>query len=55
MLTQSQINKALRLARGNMQPLLDHRKPFSIGWCAAFMQWGRLHVVQRACIAEDRS
>jgi hypothetical protein len=54
-MTPSQINKAARRARGNVQSLLDHRNAFTIGWCAAFVQWGRIHVVQRAHIAEVRS
>ena len=47
-MTPSQINQAIRRARGNVQSLLDHRNAFTIGWCAAFVQWGRIHVVQCA-------
>ena len=55
MLTQSQIKAAHRRARGNVQSLLDHRNAFTIGWCAAFVQWGKIHVIQRAHLAEVRS
>jgi len=51
-MTPDQIKQATRRARGNVQSLLDRRNAFTIGWCAAFVQWGRLHVVQRARLAE---
>ena len=54
-MTKTQIDEALRRARGNVQSLLDHRNAFTLGWCAAFVQWDRLHVVQRAHLAEVRS
>lgn len=54
-MTPSQIKQAARRARGNVQSLLDHRNAFTIGWCAAFVQWGRVHVVQRVHVAEGRS
>ena len=41
-------NKDVRRARGNVQLLLNHRTAFTIGWCAAFVQWGRVHIVQHA-------
>ena len=31
-----------------VQPLLDSRRAHTIGWCAAFVQFGAMHVVQRA-------
>lgn len=31
-----------------VEPLLTHRNTHTIGWCAAFVQFGRLHIVQRA-------
>ena len=56
MLTQSQIKAADRRARGNLLAVFTERKnAFTIGWCAAFVQWGRVHVVQRAHIEEVRS
>ena len=56
MLTQSQIKAATRRARSNLLAVLtDRRNAFTIGWCAAFVQWGRVHVVQRAHLAEVRS
>ncbi len=49
MLTQAQIDKATRHARSNLlNGLCVHRNAFTIGWCAAFVQWGRIHIVQRA-------
>jgi hypothetical protein len=54
-MTKAQIARAAKRARGNVQSLLDHRNTFTIGWCAAFMQWGRIHIVQRAHIGEGRS
>jgi hypothetical protein len=54
-MTKAQLRKAVQIARGNVQSLLDHRNTFTIGWCAAFMQWGRIHVVQLASLAEGRS
>jgi len=51
-MTPAQISKAAQRARGNVQALLDHRNAFTIGWCAAFVQRGRLHVVQRVHLAE---
>lgn len=48
-LTQSQIEAATRRARGVVSSvLLPHRNTFTVGWCAAFVQWGRVYVVQRA-------
>lgn len=56
MLTQSQIESVTRRVRLVVSTvLLSHRKTFTIGWCAAFMQWGRVHVVQRAHLPEVRS
>lgn len=54
-MTPNQINQAARRARGNVQVLLDHRTAFTLGWCAAFVQWGRVHVVQRVHLTEGRS
>jgi hypothetical protein len=55
MLTDSQIQDATRRARAVVSAVLvEHRNEFTIGWCAAFVQFGRIHVVQRACLAEDR-
>ena len=54
-MTKAQIAKATQRARGNVQSLLDHRNAFTVGWCAAFVQWGRIHIVQRANIVEGRS
>jgi len=49
MLTQSQIKAATRRARAIVSSVLvEHRNAFTIGWCAAFVQWDRIHVVQRA-------
>ncbi len=48
-LTQIQIDTATRCARAIVSSVrLSHRNAFTLGWCAAFMQFGRLHVVQRA-------
>lgn len=48
MMTSNQIHTATRNARAIVSTvLLSHRNEFTIGWCAAFVQWGRLHVVQR--------
>ena len=56
MLTQSQIKAAARRARGNLLAVFTpHRNAFTIGWCAAFVQWGCIHVVQRAYLAEVRA
>jgi hypothetical protein len=55
-MTPSQIQDAKRRARSNLlNGLCAQRKAFTIGWCAAFIQWGRIHVVQRAQLAEVRS
>jgi hypothetical protein len=55
-MTQSQIKAATKRARGNLlNGLCTHRNTFTIGWCAAFIQWGKIHVVQRAQLAEVRS
>lgn len=55
-MTQAQIKAAHRRARGNLLAVFTERKnAFTIGWCAAFIQWGRIHVVQRAQIAEGRA
>jgi hypothetical protein len=55
MLTDSQIQDATRRARAIVSAVLvEHRNEFTIGWCAAFVQFGRIHVVQRARLAEDR-
>ncbi len=52
----SQIQTATRRARAIVSTVLvEHRNAFTIGWCAAFVQWGRLHIVQRAHLAEARS
>lgn len=52
-MTPSQIKAATRLARSNLlNGLCMHKNAFTIGWCAAFIQWGRIHVVQRAQLAE---
>ena len=52
-MTQSQIKTATRHARSNLlNGLCMHRNAFTIGWCAAFVQWGKIHVVQRAQLAE---
>jgi hypothetical protein len=52
----AQIKTATRHARSNLlNGLCQHRKAFTIGWCAAFMQWGRIHVVQHAHMPEGRS
>jgi hypothetical protein len=56
MLTQSQITTAARRARAVVSTvLLSHRNTFTVGWCAAFVQGGRVHVVQRAHVPEERS
>jgi hypothetical protein len=56
MLTPAQIKAATRRSRSNLlNGLCMHRNAFTIGWCAAFMQWGRIHVVQRAHMPEGRS
>lgn len=47
-MTKAQMEVARRRTRGNLTVLSEHRKIFTIGWCAAFVQWGRVHVVQRA-------
>ena len=53
---QSQIKAATRHARSNLlNGLCMHRNAFTIGWCAAFIQWGRIHIVQRAHIAKART
>lgn len=53
---QAQIKAARRRARGNLLAVFtERRNAFTIGWCAAFVQWGCLHIVQRAHIAEVRS
>jgi hypothetical protein len=53
MLTQSQIQIATRRARAVVSYVLtEHRNAFTIGWCAAFVQFGRIHVVQRSHRAE---
>jgi hypothetical protein len=45
----SQIKDATRRGRANLlNGLCMHKNAFTIGWCAAFIQWGRVHVVQRA-------
>lgn len=50
-LTKAQIDKACRHARGNLlNGLCAQRKAFTIGWCAAFVQWGKIHIVQRAVL-----
>jgi len=55
-MTPSQIKAAARRARSNLlNGLCMHRNAFTIGWCAAFVQWGKIHVVQRAHLAEGRS
>ena len=47
-MTESQIKDARRRARGNLLAVFtERRNAFTIGWCAAFIQWGRIHVVQR--------
>jgi hypothetical protein len=52
MLTQAQIKAAARHARSNLlATFTDRRNAFTIGWCAAFVQWGRIHIVQRAEVA----
>ena len=51
-MTRAQKRTALRRARGNVDVLLSHKNAFTIGWCAAFVQWGRVHVVQRAHLSE---
>ena len=49
MLTPTQIKAERRRARGNLLAVFTERKnAFTIGWCAAFIQWGKIHVVQRA-------
>ena len=56
MMTQAQIKAATKRARGNLlNGLCEHRNAFTIGWCAAFIQWGKIHVVQRAQIEEVHS
>ena len=56
MLTQAQIKAARRAARSNLLAVFTERKnAFTIGWCAAFIQWGKIHVVQRAHPPEDRA
>ena len=48
-MTPAQVKDARRYARSNLlNGLCEHRNAFTIGWCAAFMQWGIIHVVQRA-------
>ena len=55
-MTQAQIKAATKSARSNLlNGLCAHRNAFTIGWCAAFIQWGKIHVVQRAHLPEDRS
>lgn len=52
MLTKAQIKEAAQCARSNLlNGLCEHRNAFTIGWCAAFVQWGRLHIVQRAGVS----
>ena len=47
-MTQSQINAARRRScKSLLTVFTKHRNAFSIGWCAAFIQWGLIHVVQR--------
>ena len=46
-MSPSQIHKATQSARANVQTFLDHRNAFTIGWCAAFVQFGRIYIVQR--------
>jgi hypothetical protein len=49
MLTQSQIKAATRRARSNLLKVFTTRRNVHmLGWCAAFVQFGRVHVVQRA-------
>ena len=56
MMTQAQIKAATKRARGDLlNGLCEHRNAFTIGWCAAFIQWGKIHVVQRAQIEEVHS
>lgn len=55
-MTSSQIKAATRSARSNLlNGLCAQRKTFTVGWCAAFIQFGSIHVVQRAQLAEVRS
>jgi hypothetical protein len=55
-MTQAQIDQATRRARAIVSTVLvEHRNAFTIGGCAAFMQWGRIYVVQRAHIVEVRA
>lgn len=52
-MTPSQIKDATRHARSNLlNGLCAHKNAFTIGWCAALIQWGCIHVVQRAQPAE---
>lgn len=52
MLTQSQIKAAARRSRANVLAVFTSRRnAFTIGWCAAFVQWNRIYVVQRAEVA----
>jgi hypothetical protein len=55
-MTKAQIDKVRCRARSNLlNGLCAQRKKFTIGWCAAFVQWGRIHVVQRAHMPEVHS
>lgn len=49
---KGEIDKAACRARGNLLVTFTERRgrcnAFTIGWCAAFVQWGRIYVVQRA-------
>ena len=48
-LTRAQIVAAAQWARQNLlNGLCAQKKTFTIGWGAAFVQFGRVHVVQRA-------
>ena len=56
MLTPSQIKAARLRARGNLLAVFTpHKNAFTIGWCAAFVQWGHIHIVQRVHLAEVRA
>lgn len=53
-MTPAQIKAARKRARSNLlNGLCTHRNAFTIGWCAAFMQRGRIHIVQRAQLPES--
>ncbi len=47
-MTQIQLNDAAQRAHASRHTLIARRNEFSLGWCTAYVRWGRIYVVRDA-------